>query len=281
MSRKRNPRTINRRSFVGAGAGAAGLAALTASQRSAFAASFLQDADTTNRAISPDDWNPETIRRLAGTIEVNTAEEASKVVPLDHSGRVSYWYVGPNQASPEIDRQFDADFWAAFSETYPNIEVETQNLDYNQMLDKIRTAALGGAAPGVAKMPILWGVEFAAKGQIQPIELEEFNYTDELFWEGALKSVTWEGQRYGIPTNNETMALIWNKAIFAEAGLNPEEAPATWDDVVSFSKQIKESTGKSGYGLVARVNAGNTPFPLHAGRLGLRRRRPRRGGDES
>jgi multiple sugar transport system substrate-binding protein len=30
--------------------------------------------------------------------------------------------------------------------------------------------------------------------------------------------------------------------------------------VVAYSKQIKEKTGKNGYGLVARVNAGNTPF---------------------
>jgi multiple sugar transport system substrate-binding protein len=75
-----------------------------------------------------------------------------------------------------------------------------------------------------------------------------------------MKSVTWDGQTYGVPTNNETMALIYNAALFDEAGLDPESAPATWDDVVAYSAQIKENTGKSGYGLVARVNAGNTPF---------------------
>ena len=47
---------------------------------------------------------------------------------------------------------------------YPNITLENQNVGYNDMLDKIRTAAAGGAAPDVAKMPILWGVEFAARG---------------------------------------------------------------------------------------------------------------------
>ena len=75
-----------------------------------------------------------------------------------------------------------------------------------------------------------------------------------------MKSVTWEGKTYGVPTNNETMAFIWNAAIFEEAGLDPEKPPATWDDLVAYSKQIKDKTGKNGYGLVARVNAGNTPF---------------------
>ena len=135
-----------------------------------------------------------------------------------------------------------------------------QNLDYNQMLDKLRTAAAGNAAPDVARLPILWGAEFAAKGQLAEIKLEEFGFKREDFWSGALKSVTWNGKIYGIPTNNETMAFIWNKDIFKKAGLDPEKPPATWDDVVKYSAQIKKATGKSGYGMVARVNAGNTPF---------------------
>jgi multiple sugar transport system substrate-binding protein len=65
---------------------------------------------------------------------------------------------------------------------------------------------------------------------------------------------------YGIPTNNETMALIWNADIFAKAGLDPEKPPATWDDVVAYSKTIHDKLGISGYGMVARQNAGNTPY---------------------
>jgi multiple sugar transport system substrate-binding protein len=70
----------------------------------------------------------------------------------------------------------------------------------------------------------------------------------------------WEGKAYGIPTNNETMALIWNADIFERAGLDPEVPPATWDDVVAYSKQIHDTLGVAGYGLVARKNAGNTPY---------------------
>ena len=47
-----------------------------------------------------------------------------------------------------------------------------------------------------------------------------------------MKSVTWDGKVYGVPTNNETMALIWNAQIFRDAGLDPEQPPATWDDLV-------------------------------------------------
>ena len=205
-------------------------------------------------------WTPEYISSIAGTAEYDTAAECARVVPLDYAGRLSYWYFGPNQASPQIEHEIDAQFWAAFAKTYPNIRVTKLSLDYNNMLDKLRAASLGKAAPMVARLPILWGAEFAAKGMLLPFGPGDVGFGDDEFWPGALKSVTWKGRTFGVPTNNETMALIWNAAIFKEAGLDPEKGPATWDDLVAFSKQIKDKTGKNGYGLVARVNAGNTPF---------------------
>src|SRR5207249_3804677 len=100
---------------------------------------------------------------------------------------------------------------------------------------------------GHARLPILWGAEFAAKGQLAEIQLEEFGFKRDDFWSGALKSVTWNGKLYGVPTNNETMAFIWNKDIFKKAGLDPDKPPATWDDVVKYSAQIKKATGKAEY----------------------------------
>lgn len=218
----------------------------------------------TRTGIASNEWNPETIRSQAGTLTVDTRTEVAKITPLDYKGQASYWYVGPNQASPQIEVDNDAKLWDAWKQTYPDIPMtmgdNVQNLDYNQMLDKLRTAAAGNAAPDVARLPILWGAEFAAKGQLAEVQLEEFGFKKEDFWSGALKSVTWNNKIYGVPTNNETMAFIWNKDIFKKAGLDPENPPATWDDVVKYSAQIKKATGKAGYGMVARVNAGNTPF---------------------
>jgi multiple sugar transport system substrate-binding protein len=245
--------SINRRRLL---AGTAGAAFLAVTARRAGA----QGTGNTQMGIDTSNWTPQYIRNIAGTQNFDTAADCAKIVPLNYRGKLTYWWNGPNQASPQIEHEIDGQFWAAFAKTYPNIEVTKQNLDYNQMLDKLRTAALGNAAPMVAKMPIMWGVEFAAKGQLKEFGPKDIGYTDADFWPGALKSVTWQNKLYGVPTNNETMALIHNGALFKEAGLPVEEGPATWDDLIAYSKQIKEKTGKNGYGLVARVNAGNTPF---------------------
>jgi multiple sugar transport system substrate-binding protein len=250
MTREDLP-SLSRRQLLGAAAAAA----LVGSGLSA------ADADTmAGASLDVSNWTPEYIASIAGTIDVDTAAECAKIVPLDYKGHVSYWWNGPNQASSQIEKDFDAQFWAAFAKTYPNITVDKQNLDYNQMLNKTRTAALGNASPMLARFPILWGVEFAAKGQLAVLKPEDIGYRTSDFWPAAIKSVTWEGNTYGVPTNNETMALIWNAALFEQAGLDPERPPATWDDLVVYSKTIKDKTGKNGYGMVARANAGNTPF---------------------
>jgi len=244
------PRGIDRRTLLGTAAAAAVAGALPG----------RADAQGSKTGIDAATWTPDYIASIAGTADYDTAAECAKVVPLNYSGRVTYWYFGPNQASPQIEHDMDKAFWQAFATTYPNIKVTAQNLDYNQMLDKLRTAALGRAAPMVGRLPILWGVEFAAKGQLMPFAPPDVGFAEDEFWPGAIKSVTWKGKRYGVPTNNETMALIWNAALFDQAGLDPDHPPATWDDLVAYSKLIKQKTGKNGYGLVARRNAGNTPY---------------------
>jgi multiple sugar transport system substrate-binding protein len=235
-----------------AGAVAAGI--VTKSE----ALAYLQDESKTG--ITAENWNPETVQAMAGTLEVDTAGDLHALVPESTEGSISYWNVGPTEADPQITKDLYQEFLDTWKLYYPNIALDNQNLPYDGMLDKIRTAAAGAAAPDVAKMPILWGVEFAARGDLSEVTLEEFGWTAENFWPGALKSVTWDEKLYGVPTNNETMAFIWNRQIFADAGLDPENAPATWDDVVAYSNQIKQETGKNGYGMVAKVNAGNTPF---------------------
>ena len=242
-------RTIRRRSLLTYTAAAALVAGGVFGPLGAFAAE-----------VDLSKWSPEYVRSIAGTEEVDTAGECGKVVPLDYAGRVTYWYTAPTDAEPQITHDMDKAFWEAFKATYPNIETEVTAIDYNTLLDKFRTALLGNAGPMVVRLQILGGVEFAAKGYFQELKPEDVGYATSDFWPGAMKSVTWDGATYGIPTNNETMALIWNAKIFEEAGLDPENPPATWDQLVEYSKTINEKLGIAGYGLVAKQNAGNTPF---------------------
>ncbi len=220
----------------------------------------LMTSSVLGQSIDLSQWSPEYVRSIAGTEEFDTVGHCNSITPTDYKGRLTFWYQGIFEGDPEVMRQNYRDFFAAFRATYPNIELEEQGITYNELLDKFRTALLGNAAPMAIRLQILGGTEFAAKGYLEELRPEDVGYSTNDFWPGAMKAVTWEGVTYGIPTNNETMAFIWNADIFEQAGLDPEKPPATWDDVVEYSKVIHDKLGISGYGLVARQNAGNTPY---------------------
>jgi len=166
----------------------------------------------TRVGIQSSEWNPTAIKSQAGTLQVDTKTEVAKLVPLDYKGNLTYWDNGPNQASPQLARDIYDQFFQTWPQTYPNIPLKqgenALNLDYNDMVDKTRTAAAGSAAPDVARLTLLWAPEFAAQGRLAEINLADYGFKREQFWSGALKSCTWNDKLYGIPTNNETMAFI-------------------------------------------------------------------------
>lgn len=223
-------------------------------------ATALMSSTVLAQSVDVSKWSPEYVRSIAGTETYDTVGHCNAITPTDYKGKVTFWYQGVFEADPQIMRDNYADFFANFRKTYPNIELVEQGITYNELLDKFRTALLGNAAPQVIRLQILGGTEFAAKGYLEELSPEDVGYKTEDFWPGAMKAVTWEGKVYGIPTNNETMAFIWNADIFERAGLDPDAPPATWDDVVTYSKTIHDKLGIAGYGLVAKQNAGNTPY---------------------
>jgi len=64
----------------------------------------------------------------------------------------------------------------------------------------------------------------------------------EDFW-----PVLWDYNKYmgedricSLPFNNSTLVMYYNKELLAQAGLDPDKPPQTWDELVEMAKQIKE-----------------------------------------
>ena len=159
----RDIQLINRRRLLGFLSGAVAAGIITRSQ----AYAYFQDASE-KTGVTPDEWNT---RRSTPWPAPSRLTPRASCTPLFRSteGALSFWNVGPTESSPDIAKTLYQEFLDAFALYYPNITLDNQNVNYNDLLDKVRTAAAGGAAPDVAKMPILWGVEFAARGDLQEI----------------------------------------------------------------------------------------------------------------
>ncbi len=61
------------------------------------------------------------------------------------------------------------------------------------------------------------------------------------------QSATLGGNLYGLPFIGAGISFVWNKDLFKAAGLDPNTAPKTWDEVQAFAKKLT-SADKSVYG---------------------------------
>lgn len=59
-----------------------------------------------------------------------------------------------------------------------------------------------------------------------------------VFFPATLDCCTYDGKLYGLPYMTDTRVLFYNKDHFRAAGLDPENPPKTWDEVLEYTKKL-------------------------------------------
>lgn len=171
------------------------------------------------------------------------------------------WSDAPSIPGEQAQAEFYTKF---FPGLYNKLQFRSTIFGYTDLLPKLTVAWRSGNHPDIARTAIQWSAQFVGSGQVAEISEQELGIPFSQFLPGALlscrKNGASEGPLYGIPTNNEVMFLLYNKTLFQKAGLDPEKPPATWADLVSYSKIIHDKTGAYGYGLCAQQTNGNTSY---------------------
>src|SRR6185437_12587689 len=85
----------------------------------------------------------------------------------------------------------------------------------------------------------------------------------------AMKAVTAGKTLYGLPTANYTQGIIYNRKLFQEAGLNPDQPPTTWAQVEQDATAIaKLGNGIEGWGDYSAGNNGGWHFSSYIDAVG-------------
>ena len=58
------------------------------------------------------------------------------------------------------------------------------------------------------------------------------------FYPALMANSKIDGKIWGVPFQRSTIVAYYNKDMFREAGLDPEKAPGTWDELVSMGKKL-------------------------------------------
>jgi ABC-type glycerol-3-phosphate transport system substrate-binding protein len=85
----------------------------------------------------------------------------------------------------------------------------------------------------------------------------------------SMKAVTAGKTLYGLPTSNYTQGLIYNRKLFTQAGLNPDQPPTTWAQVETDAAAIaKLGNGIEGWGDYSAGNTGGWHFSSYIDAVG-------------
>lgn len=124
-----------------------------------------------------------------------------------------------------------------FNEEYPDVTINHETVPFDQTQNKFKTAAESGSgAPDILRAEVAWTPEFASLGYLYA--LDGTAALENNFLETPLSSNVYEDKTYGVPQVTDTLGLMYNKALFEKAGLDPEAPPATWDEVREAAKAL-------------------------------------------
>ncbi|MBX4927191.1 ABC transporter substrate-binding protein [Rhizobium binae] len=135
----------------------------------------------------------------------------------------------------------------AYNSSHENKVVMTE-VPFSELVQKYATAIAGGQAPDALSMDLIYNPAFAAAGQLEDLtdwakSLPYFNSLSP----SHVRLGTYQDKIYGLPLSVETSVFAWNKDLYKKAGLDPEKAPANWDEITANAEKIR-ALGDDTYG---------------------------------
>lgn len=132
---------------------------------------------------------------------------------------------------------------ADFTKENPNITVTpVYTGSYAETRTKVQTAIQGKKPP---EMAIMFSTDlFSLLDMDAIVDMNSFIKTDSDkayladFYPGFMTNSQTQGKTWGIPFQRSTIILYYNKDAFKEVGLDPEKAPATWDELITYGKKL-------------------------------------------
>ena len=159
-------------------------------------------------------------------------------VTADEPTEIEFWYA----LSGDI-REATLEFIEEFNETHPDVHVNPVHRGtYSEVLTTAIAAYGTPEAPHIVQVSETLGTQTLSDSEaVYPAHelLDDYGY--DVDWDDFLAPFRVEGELKGLPFNNSVPILYYNKDAFAEAGLDPEQPPETYEDVEEMGEELLES----------------------------------------
>lgn len=189
------------------------------------------------------------------------SEEASADVSKDVKLKFQIWDTYQQEGMEDMAK--------AYHEKHPNVTIEVQTINWDEYWTKLEASANSNSLPDIFWMHTNEFSRYAEAGLLADMtdlyEDVEENHYGKHFEEGLVNNVTYEGKIYGVPKDFDTIALLYNKDIFDEAGVEYPDSTWTWETLKENAGKIYEKTGIYGFLAPLEDQAGYLPSIYQAG----------------
>jgi multiple sugar transport system substrate-binding protein len=138
---------------------------------------------------------------------------------------------------------------------------------YNDLTQRIVADVAAGTQSDLALVPLNRIPNFVEQGIVQPIGdvLEAQGVTIDDLDQEAVSLAQVDGELYGVPFALSAPMLYYNADLFTAAGLDPDNPPATWDDVRAAAEAL---TAAGSGGIVYQWDQDQWVFQSQVGSAG-------------
>lgn len=170
---------------------------------------------------------------VAAALAVSSCQKA----PPKHE--IVFWEFWPLDVIQPIVARFEAQ--------NPGTVVRIEQLTWDNGKDKITAAVAAGSPPDLCELGSTYMPRFLASGALVDWSAGTATLRDSLRgWDLCRIGETF----YGLPWELGTRALVYNKSLFARAGLDSTKPPETWAELRHDAERIQRlGHGVHGYGV--------------------------------
>lgn len=146
-----------------------------------------------------------------------------------------YWDGNNGKAINELVKKFNSE--------NKDIEVKPVFIPNDQLMTKLQMAITSKTTPELAAADISGMAKLRSSGALLQLDqyVKDNNINVGSFYPSLLEYGKENGKLYSLPVSTNNLALFYNKDLFKKAGLDPNKAPKTWDELQSYSEKIANS----------------------------------------
>jgi multiple sugar transport system substrate-binding protein len=160
--------------------------------------------------------------------------------------------------------QFSQRLVDAYNSSHKN-KIELTVIPNDNYLTKVGTAAGSRTLPDILASDVVYTPNYSKQGLFQDIsaEVESLPYHSSIA-KSHLDVASLNGKTYAVPHKLDSSVLFYNKNLFRQAGLDPEQPPKNFTEILEFSRKITAlGNGITGFDIAGSCGGCNlyTLFP--------------------